>query len=63
MAVIIDGKELAKKVRTNLKIECDELKQGNINSKLAVIMVGNDPASKVYVRNKSRACEDVGIES
>ncbi len=62
MAVIIDGKELAKKIRANLKIECEELKKKNINSKLAVIMVGDDPASKVYVRNKSRACEDVGIE-
>ena len=62
MAVIIDGKELAKKIRSNLKIECEELKKKNINSKLAVIMVGDDPASKVYVRNKSRACEDVGIE-
>ena len=62
MAVIIDGKELAKKIRANLKIECEELKKRNINSKLAVIMVGEDPASKVYVRNKSKACEDVGIE-
>lgn len=62
MAVIIDGKELAKKIRVNLKIECDELKKKNIKSKLAVIMVGEDSASKVYVRNKSRACEDVGIE-
>ena len=62
MAVIIDGKELAKKIRANLKIECEELKKENINSKLAVIMVGEDPASKVYVRNKSRACEDVGIK-
>ena len=48
MAIIIDGKELAKKIRANLKIECEELKQKNINSKLAVIMVGEDPASKVY---------------
>ena len=62
MAVIIDGKELAKKIRANLKIECEELKKRNINSKLAVIMVGEDPASKVYVRNKSKACGDVGIE-
>lgn len=62
MAIIIDGKELAKKIRASLKIECEELKQKNIKSKLAVIMVGDDPASKVYVRNKSRACEDVGIE-
>lgn len=62
MAIIINGKELAKKIRASLKIECEELKQKNIKSKLAVIMVGEDPASKVYVRNKSRACEDVGIE-
>ncbi len=62
MAIIIDGKELAKKIRANLKIECEELKKKNINSKLAVMMVGEDPASKVYVRNKSKACEDVGIE-
>ena len=62
MATIIDGKELAKKIRASLKIECEELKQKNIKSKLAVIMVGDDPASKVYVRNKSRACEDVGIK-
>ncbi len=62
MAVIIDGKELAKKIRANLKIECEELKKKNIKSKLAVIMVGEDQASKVYVKNKSRACDDVGIE-
>lgn len=62
MAVLIDGKELAKKIRANLKIECEELNKEGIKSKLAVIMVGDDPASKVYVRNKSRACEDVGIE-
>ena len=62
MATIIDGKELAKKIRTNLKIECDELKNKKINPKLAVIMVGDNPASQIYVRNKSKACEDVGIE-
>lgn len=62
MAVIIDGKSLAKKIREELKEECNELKQENINPKLAVIMVGNDPASKVYVRNKSRACNEIGID-
>lgn len=62
MAISIDGKELAKKIRANLKIECEELKQKGIKAKLAVILVGNDPASKVYVKNKSKACEDVGIE-
>ena len=62
MTVLIDGKQLANKIRTNLKIECEELSKKGIKSKLAVIMVGEDPASKVYVRNKSRACEDVGID-
>lgn len=62
MAVIIDGKALAKKIRSNLKVECDELKNKGITPKLAVIMVGDNPASKVYVRNKSRACNEVGIE-
>ena len=62
MAIIIDGKELAKKTRQNLKIECDELKSKGITPKLAVIMVGDNPASKVYVRNKSKACQEVGVE-
>ena len=62
MAIIIDGKALAKKTRENLKLECDELKKNGIIPKLAVIMVGNNPASKVYVKNKSRACNEVGIE-
>jgi len=62
MAVIIDGKALAKKIRSNLKVECDELKKEGITPKLAVIMVGDNPASKVYVRNKSKACDEVGIE-
>lgn len=62
MATIIDGKGLAKKIRGNLKIECEELKEKGITPKLAVVMVGNNPASKVYVRNKSRACNEVGIE-
>ena len=62
MSQIIDGKELAKHIREELKEEVKELKNAEIYPKLAVIMVGDDPASKVYVRNKSKACEDVGIE-
>lgn len=62
MATLIDGKALAKKIREELKIECDELKEKGIKPKLAVIMVGNNPASKVYVRNKSKACNEIGIE-
>ena len=62
MAVILDGKAISKKVRGELKIKAEELKQKNIVPKLAVIMVGDDPSSKIYVRNKSKACEEVGIE-
>ena len=62
MAVIIDGKELAKKIRSELKVEADELKANGIFPKLAVIMVGDDKASKIYVKNKSKACEKIGIE-
>lgn len=62
MAIIIEGKELAKRIRANLKIECEELNKKGIKSKLVVIMVGEDPASKVYVKNKSKACEDIGIK-
>ena len=62
MATIIDGKELAKNIREKLREEVQELKDADIHPKLAVIMVGDDKASKVYVKNKSKACEDVGIE-
>ena len=62
MAEIIDGKALAKKIRAELKLEVDELKKKGINPKLAVIMVGEDKASKVYVKNKSKACEEIGVE-
>lgn len=62
MATIIDGKDLAKKTREELKLKVDELKTKGIFPKLAVIMVGEDNGSKIYVRNKSKACEEVGIE-
>lgn len=62
MSEIIDGKAVAKKIRMNLKEEVNELKEEGINPKLAVIMVGDDKASKVYVKNKSKACEEIGIE-
>ena len=62
MAEIIDGKALAKKIRMELKEEVEKLKKKNIFPKLAVIMVGEDKASKVYVRNKSKACEEIGVE-
>lgn len=62
MATIIDGKELSKKIRGQVKEEVEVLKSKGIKPKLAVIMVGEDAASKVYVRNKSKACNEVGIE-
>ena len=62
MSQIIDGKNLAKKIREELKNDVEELKLRGINPKLAVILVGDDPASKIYVRNKSLACNKVGIE-
>ncbi len=62
MSEIIDGKNLAKEIRESLKIEAEKLKDKGIVPHLAVIMVGDNDASKVYVRNKSRACEEIGIE-
>lgn len=60
--MIINGKELAQKIRNDLKKEVEELQERGIIPKLAVIMVGNDKASEVYVRNKSKACNELGIE-
>ncbi len=62
MAIIIEGKKLAKKIREQLKIECNELRKQGIYPKIAVIMVGENPASKVYVKNKSKACDEIGIQ-
>lgn len=62
MAVLMDGKALAKKIRGELKEEVERLKLDGIYPKLAVIMVGEDKASQVYVRNKSKACNEIGIE-
>lgn len=62
MSEILNGKELAQNIRLELKKEVEELKKSNIHPKLAVIMVGDDKASKIYVKNKSKACEEIGIE-
>lgn len=62
MAEIINGKKLAKEIREDLKIKCEELKEIGIKPKLAVIMVGDDRASQVYIRNKSKVCDEIGIE-
>ncbi len=62
MSIILDGKETAKKIRERLTIEVTELKNNGTTPKLAVIMVGDDNSSKIYVRNKSKACDEIGIE-
>lgn len=62
MHKIIDGKELAKKIRNSLKEEVEKLKQEGIKPKFAVILVGEDKASKIYVKNKTKACIELGIE-
>lgn len=62
MAEILNGKEVSQKIKEGLKREVEELKGNGIFPKLAVIMVGEDPSSKIYVRNKSIACMEVGIE-
>ena len=60
--VLLDGKTLAKEKRENLKKKVEELKEKEgIIPGLAIIRVGNDPASEIYVRNKLKACQEVGI--
>lgn len=56
---IIDGKEIAKEIRENLK---KKITDNNLKPGLAIIMVGNNPASEIYVRNKRKACAEVGIK-
>lgn len=60
---IINGKELVADIRGKLKEEIDVLAHGGFRPGLAVVLVGDDPASAVYVRNKAKACEQVGIYS
>jgi len=62
-AGIIDGKEIAGELRHKIKERVRGLKLKNIVPGLSVILVGDDPASQVYVRNKERACEELGIRS
>ena len=60
---ILDGKALSLKIKDELKEQTTALKAEGINPALAVIIVGNDPASRVYVNNKKKACEYIGIIS
>jgi methylenetetrahydrofolate dehydrogenase (NADP+) / methenyltetrahydrofolate cyclohydrolase len=62
-AQIIDGVEIARKVRAEWKLRAEHLKASGVTPGLAVIMVGENPASALYVRNKVRACHEIGIHS
>ena len=63
MAKILDGKMLSAKIKEDIRKETEELKAKGINPGLAVIIVGDDPASRVYVNNKKKACEACGFYS
>lgn len=60
---LISGKEVSQKVKDEIKSQTKLLKDKGISVKLAVIIVGDDPASHIYVKNKKKACEYVGFES
>ena len=62
-ARILDGKSLAAQVRADVKQKVARLAQRGIRPGLAVVLAGDDPASRVYVRNKVRACEETGVAS
>ena len=64
MSIIIDGKAVAAEVRSQIKEKCDEIvANGGKTPKLAILLVGNNPASEVYVSSKEKACAETGIES
>lgn len=63
MAIIIDGKAIAAKIRSQLAEDVNQLEARGVKPGLAVVLVGEDPASKVYVAMKEKACQDVGIFS
>lgn len=63
MAYLIDGKRISQEIKDELKEKAAALKEQGIQGCLAVIQVGDDPASAVYVRNKKRACAYIGIDS
>ena len=63
MAKIIDGREVAEKVYAELRGEIAELKSRGITPGLAVVLVGDDPASRTYVRSKDKMCRELGLHS
>ena len=63
MAQIIDGKAVSAKIKAEVRKEAEELKKQGVEIGLAVVIVGNNSASRVYVNNKKKACEEVGFNS
>ena len=64
MAKIIDGKAISAKIREEIKLDANKFYEENgYRPGLAVVIVGEDPASQVYVRNKKKACDEVGFYS
>lgn len=62
-ALILDGKAVAAKIKTKIRREVEKLNEVGITPGLAVVLVGEDPASLIYVRNKERNCQELGINS
>lgn len=60
---LLDGKDLSKRMKQAMKLEVQSLAEAGIVPGLAVVIVGNDPASRIYVNNKKKDCEEVGIRS
>lgn len=63
MGEIINGKQISDDIRASIKLEVEQLKTEGIKPTLAVVLVGDNPASQVYVKHKKKACEYVGIRS
>ena len=62
-AVVIDGKQISSEIRKEITVDVSELKKQGIQPGLAVVLVGDDPASHVYVKNKEKGCDETGIDS
>lgn len=61
MINIIDGKLIAQEIKNDLKSRCDKLKELRVYPKIAVIQIGDNDSSSIYIRNKSKACKEIGI--
>ncbi len=63
MAKILDGKAVSQRIKDELKVEVESIKAKGVNPGLAVVIVGDNPASRVYVNSKKKACAEIGIAS